>query len=60
MMRALLAEKPRIRQVMTNSDLGNTYMIRVNKQLGYCVDHVVCSVEGDADDLASTLAATGP
>ncbi len=55
MMQWLAVERPGLKQVATNTDSGNTYMIRVNHQVGYVTDITVCDVEASIDALQSGL-----
>lgn len=52
MMRGLLADRPHIERVSTQTDASNTYMIRVNHQLGYITDHLMTIAEGSIEKLA--------
>jgi mycothiol synthase len=49
MMRWLLADRPQIAMVATNTDAGNVHMIRVNHQLGYVTDAAISKVEADVE-----------
>jgi mycothiol synthase len=52
MMRGLLTDRPHIERVSTQTDASNTYMIRVNHQLGYVTDHLMTIAEGSTEKLA--------
>jgi mycothiol synthase len=51
MMQWLLADRPQIKMVATNTDAGNVHMIRVNHQLGYVTDVAISKVQGDLETL---------
>ena len=51
MMRWLIADRPDIERVATNTDASNVHMIRVNHEIGYVTDNVVTDVEAHVDAL---------
>jgi mycothiol synthase len=51
MMRWLLADRPRLKLVTTNTAADNVHMIRVNEQLGYVAVDGICFVETDLETL---------
>lgn len=53
MMRWLVADRPEIELMATNTDVGNAHMIRVNHSIGYVTDNRVSDVEASADALAA-------
>jgi mycothiol synthase len=55
MMRWLLAERPDIDRVVTNTAADNSYMINVNHQLGYTTTRTMVDVEADVSRLATWL-----
>ena len=55
MMRWLTAEEPELRQIITDTAADNTHMIRVNRQLGYVLTHVMVDFETDTEALATRL-----
>jgi len=55
MMRSLLADRPQIERVATNTDAGNAHMIRINHQMGYVTDYLASSVEADLETLDTML-----
>lgn len=59
MMRELLADRPRIALVSTQTDASNAYMIRVNRQIGYVTDHLTTIVEASLETLDASPPAPG-
>lgn len=55
MMRTLMADRPRIKRVVTQTDAANVHMIRVNHQIGYVTDYLISAVEGDIGTLDAKL-----
>jgi GNAT superfamily N-acetyltransferase len=51
MKRWLLADRPEVQTVATQTDAGNIHMIRVNHQLGYVTDAVISKVEAGIETL---------
>jgi GNAT superfamily N-acetyltransferase len=53
MMRWLLADRPSIERVITQTASSNVHMIRVNHQLGYTTTATMATIEADVDVLLS-------
>jgi mycothiol synthase len=55
MMRWLLAERPGIERVVTNTAAANRHMIQVNDQIGYTTTRIMVDVEADVAALAARV-----